>query len=110
LKERIIFFSDEELLEYNKLINNYIRNNWDYHDLRNPKILNYGSLVSKSITWKNISFSYVNKQWNFSSDLDYAILDKDFPINKLDRLITSKTKISPNIHNLRKSDAYIYSF
>ena len=125
------FIADEELLENNKLINNYIRNNWDYNDLRNPKILNYDSLVSKSISWKNLSLGFVNKKWNFSSDLDFAILDKDFPINKLDRLITSKTKfilpnvkfqshkkinnqifskISPNIHDLRKSGAYIYNF
>lgn len=125
------FIADEELLENNKLINNYIRNNWDYNDLRNPKILNYDSLVSKSITWKNLSLGFVNKKRNFSSDLDFAILDKDFPINKLDRLIKSKTKIilpnvkyqshkkinnqifskiSPNIHDLRKSGAYIYNF
>ena len=45
------FIADKELLENNKLINNYIRNNWDYNDLRNPKILNYDSLVSKSISW-----------------------------------------------------------
>ena len=125
------FIADKELLENNKLINNYIRNNWEYNDLKNPKILNYDSLVSKSITWKNISIGFVNKKRNLSSDLDLAILDKDFPINKLDRLITSKTKIifpniqyqsykkintqifskiSPNIHDLRKSGAYIYNF
>ena len=93
--------------------------------------MNYDSLVSKSILWKNKSIGYVNKKWNFSSDLDFAIIDKDFPMNKLESLINSKTIIIlPNItyypknkintqslsktpsfiHDLRKSGAYIYHF
>ena len=125
------FIADKKLLENEKLIDNYIRNNWDYNDLRTPKILNYDSLVSKSILWKNKSIGYINEKWNYSSDLDFAIIDKDFPMNKLESLINSKTiiilpnityhkknkintqsfsKIPSFIHELRNSGAYIYHF
>jgi hypothetical protein len=125
------FIADKKLLGNKKLIDTYIRNNWEYNDLRNPKILNYDSLVSKSILWKNKSIGCINKKWNFSSDLDFAIIDKDFPMNKLESLINSKTiiilpnityhkknkintqsfsKIPSFIHELRKSGAYIYHF
>ncbi len=125
------FIADNKLLENKKLINNYIRNNWDYNDLRNPKILIYDSLVSKSITWNNISIGFDNKKWNFTSNLDFIIIDKDFPMNQLDSLINSKTiiilpnikyhpknkintqslsKFSSFIYELRKSGAYIYHF
>ena len=125
------FIADNKLLENEKLINNYIRNNWEYNDLRNPKILNYDSLVSKSIQWNDKSIGYLNKKWNFSSDLDFAIIDNDFPMKKLDSLINSKTiiilpnntnhpknkfntqsfsEISSFIHELSKSGAYIYHY
>ena len=81
------FIADKKLLENEMLINNYIKNNWDYNDLRTPKILNYDSLVSKSTLWENKSIGYVNNKWNFSYDLDFSIIDKDFPMNNLDSLI-----------------------
>ena len=42
------FIADKRLLENKKLIDTYIRNNWEYNDLRTPKILNFDSLFSIS--------------------------------------------------------------
>ena len=71
------FIADNKLLVNQKLINIYIKNNWDYNDLRPPKIFNYDSLVSKSIRWNNKSIAFVNEKWNSDSDMDFAIIDKD---------------------------------
>ena len=123
------FIADKKLLENKKLIDTYIRNNWEYNDLRTPKVLNYDSLVSKSILWKNKSIGFINAKWNSKSNLDFAILDKDFKMNKLVSLIKSNTiipniisnsknkidinaysKTSYPIYDLRESGAYIYDF
>ena len=130
-KRGMIDFSLKKLLENKKLINNHIRNNWDFNDLRNPKILCYDSLISKSIIWQNKSIGYVNEKWNSSSNLDFAIIDKDFLLKNLANLQNSKTvfiiannlfntknkiniqslsKISSSIHDLSKSGAYIHRF
>ena len=120
------FIADKKLLENKKLIDTYIRNNWEYNDLRNPKILNYDSLFSKSILWKNKSIGYINEKWNSNSVLDFTILGKDFKMNNLVSLVNSKTIIISNqknifhingfsktsypIYDLRESGAYIYDF
>ena len=105
------FIADKKLLENEMLINNYIKNNWDYNDLRTPKILNYDSLVSKSILWENKSIGYVNNKWNFSYDLDFSIIDKDFPMNNLDSLINPKTIIIlPNITYHLKNNLILMVF
>ena len=124
------FIADKKLLENKKLINTYIRNNWDYNDLRPPRILDYDSLVSKSILWKNKSIAFVNEKWNSNFDSDFAIIDKDFPMTKFAIFKNSKSvfilpnllskpinnnkirglfKNSSSIHDLKKSDAYIYN-
>jgi hypothetical protein len=126
-----IFIADKKLLENKKLINNYIRNNWDFNDLRNPEILSYDSLVSKSIIWKNKSIGCVNEKWNSSSSLDFAIIDRDFLLRNFSIVQNSKTvfiiannlsntknkiniqslsEISSSVHDLSKSGVYIYHF
>ena len=120
------FIADKRLLENKKLIDTYIRNNWEYNDLRTPKILNFDSLFSKSILWKNKSVGYINEKWNSNSVLDFTILGKDFKMNKSVSLVNSKTIIISNqknifhingfsktsypIYDLRESGAYIYDF
>ena len=126
-----IFIADKKLLENKKLINNHIRNNWDFNDLRNPEILSYDSLVSKSIIWKNKSIGCVNEKWNSSSNLDFAIIDRDFLLKNFSIVQNSKTvfiiannlsntknkiniqslsEISSSVHDLSKSGVYIYHF
>ena len=120
------FIADKRLLENKKLIDTYIRNNWEYNDLRTPKILNFDSLFSKSILWKNKSVGYINEKWNSNSVLDFTILGKDFKMNKSVSLVNSKTIIISNqkykfnidgfsetsfpIYDLIESGAYIYDF
>ena len=125
------FIADKKLLENKNLISTYIINNWEYNDLRTPEILIYDSLISKSILWKNKSIGFVNEKWNSKSVLDFAIIDKDFTIDKLDSFINPKTTVihpyimsNPNnkintngfsktfssIHDLRESGAFIYDF
>ena len=125
------FIADNKLLVNQKLINIYIKNNWDYNDLRPPKIFNYDSLVSKSIRWNNKSIAFVNEKWNSDSDMDFAIIDKDLTNISYsifnnpetifilpDLIYNSKNKININylseksslIYDLRKSGAYIYNF